>query len=320
MDKISRRNLIKATIAGGVGAMLPHLTRAEESKKENKGVNTRYIAAYDTESAMCLRGCRKIVEVHKRMEMPATFFIVCRTLEANPKEYKQLLDDPLFEIASHSWSHKMLRDNVFCGPAVSADEKKEEIFKSKEIIERVFERPCIGLRTPCGFDDGLNGAVDVQKLLQEAGYHYVSSLLWGPDYSMPALLTDPFNYTADGFPNLWELPGHGWHENLLKNNNGWGPKRLTLWPPVMPEAIPAKFVKTPEDEFAVNRVFLEKALEDNKPFVSLVWHPWSLYKFDPGMKMLELTFAHVHKLGLKPCTYAELYRQVSGQGDTISHA
>jgi len=30
------------------------------------------------------------------------------------------------------------------------------------------------------------------------------------------------------------------------------------------------------------------------------------------MKMLELTFTHVRKLGLKPCTYADLYRQVSG--------
>jgi peptidoglycan/xylan/chitin deacetylase (PgdA/CDA1 family) len=270
-----------------------------------------YIAAYDTESAACLRACHKIVEVHKRLEMPATFFITGKTLDANPKEYKELLTNPLFEVASHTWSHKMLRDNVFCGPAVSADEKREEIFKSKELIERVFERPCIGLRAACGFDIGLKGAVDVLKLMQEAGYKYVSSLLWGPDYSMPALIKEPFNYAADGFPDFWELPGHGWHENLLKNHNGWGPRRLTLWPSPMPEAIPSKFVKTAEDEFAVNRIFLEKARERDKTFVSLIWHPWSLYKFDPEMKMLELTFKHVRKLGLQPATYADLYKRVS---------
>jgi peptidoglycan/xylan/chitin deacetylase (PgdA/CDA1 family) len=80
---------------------------------------TRYIAAYDTESPACLAACRKIVEVHKRFEMPATFFILGKTLDANPSEYRQLLDHPLFEIATHTYTHQMLRDNNFCGSAVS---------------------------------------------------------------------------------------------------------------------------------------------------------------------------------------------------------
>ena len=309
MQKLSRRNFIKATIAGGVGAtVLPDLSKGRGKSK----TKTCYIAAYDTESSGCLAACRKIVEVHKRFEMPATFFILGKTLAANPKEYLELLDDPLFEIASHTYSHKMLRDNPFCGPAVSDEEKREEIFKAKEIIEGVFERPCIGIRPGCSFDNALRKAPDVLKLIQEAGFKYVSSLAWGPDYSMPALLRRPFNYKLDGFPDLWELPAHGWHENLLKNNNNWGPRRLTLWPPVMPEAIPPRFVSNPQEEFNVNRVFLEKAASTGKPFVSLIWHPWSLDSFDPEMKMLELTFTHVRKLGLKPCTYADLFWKVSG--------
>jgi len=55
-------------------------------------------------------------------------------------------------------------------------------------------------------------------------------------------------------------------------------------------------------------------LGTDKPFVSLIWHPWSLAIFDPDMKMLELTFTHVRGLGLKPCTYAQLYEYVSGSG------
>jgi hypothetical protein len=261
---------------------------------------------------VCLAACRKIVEAHERLQMPATFFITGKTLEANVQEYKDLLTNPLFEVASHTWSHKMLRGNVFCGSAVSAEEKREEIFRAKELIEQVFERPCVGLRAACGFDDGLKGAIDVLTLLREAGFKYVSSLLWGPDYSMPALIREPFHYGTDGFADLWELSGHGWHENLLKNHNGWGPRRLTLWPSPIPEAIPARFIRTPVEEFEVNRIFLEKAVETHKPHVSLVWHPWSLHKFDPDMKMLELTFAHARQLGLKPCTYADLLKQVAG--------
>jgi peptidoglycan/xylan/chitin deacetylase (PgdA/CDA1 family) len=289
-------------LAGAAG-----LSRTEASS----AARTWYIAAYDTESPACLAACRKIVAVHRRMDMPATFFITGRTLEANAREYKELLADPLFEVASHTWSHKLLCDNAMCGQAVSAQEKREEIFKAKELIEQVFERPCTGLRPAVGFDTALRGATDVLKLAHEAGFRYVSSLLWGPDCSMPALLREPFHYGDDGFADLWELPGHGWHENLLKDHNRWGSRRLTLWPAPMPEAIPAQFVKTPEDEFQVNRIFLEKARATAKPHVSLIWHPWSLHTFDPDMKMLESTFAHARRIGLVPGTYDGLARRMA---------
>jgi peptidoglycan/xylan/chitin deacetylase (PgdA/CDA1 family) len=308
MGCISRRELMGAALGA---AAMAHLVQDQAKAGVSGKTSTRYIAAYDTESPACLAACRKIVAVHKKLEMPATFFITGKTLEANAKEYKALLADPLFEVASHTWSHKLLCDNAMCGPAVSADEKREEIFRAKALIESVFERPCAGLRPAVGFDCGLKGAIDVLKLTQEAGFKYVSSLLWGPDCSMPALIEAPFHYGADGFSDLWELPGHGWHENLLKNHNRWGSKRLTLWPSPMPEGIPTKFVKTPHDEFEINRIFIEKAHKTNNPHLSLIWHPWSLHAFDPEMKMLELTFAHVRKLGLTPSTYADLYKQLA---------
>ncbi|MBN2271421.1 MAG: polysaccharide deacetylase family protein [Sedimentisphaerales bacterium] len=307
-SRILRREFIKTAVTGGVGlTVLPDIVKTQAAGE----TKTRYIAAYDTESASCLAACSKIVEVHKRFEMPATFFILGKTLEANPGEYRKLLDDPLFEIASHTYSHQMLRDNVFCGQAVSMDQRRDEIFKGKEAVERIFERPCMGLRPGCGFDNAFVGEPKVLELIKEAGFQYVSSLLWGPDYSLPALLRAPFNYEADGFPQIWELPGHGWHENLLKDHNRWGPRRLTLWPPPFPEAIPRGFCRTPADEFEVNKVFLDKAIETGKPFVSLIWHPWSLAKFDPDMKMLDLTFTHVRRLKMMPSTYAQLHKDAA---------
>jgi len=270
-----------------------------------------YIAAYDTESPACLGACRKIVKMHHKYEMPATFFITGKTLEANPDEYYKLLNDPLFEVASHTYSHKMLRDHPLCGRAVPEEQRYEEIVRGKLSVEKVFERPCIGIRPGCSFPDGMKGAPELLRVVSEAGLHYVSSVAWGPDYSLPAPLNQPFNYASDGYHNLWELPAHGWHENLLKNNNRWGARRLTLWPPLMPEAIPPNFISTPGEEFGINRVFIEKAISEDLLFVSLIWHPWSLNAFDPDMKMLDLTFDYVREVGLKPCTYAELFKEVS---------
>ncbi len=205
----------------------------------------------------------------------------------------------------------MLRDNPFCGSAIPLEDKKTEIFESKKIIEDVFERPCLGIRPGCGFDNGFRKAKDVLGFCEEAGYLYTSSLLWGPDYSLPTLLNEPFTYADDGFPGLWELPGHGWHENLLKNNNKMGPKRITLWPPAMPEAIPNGYISTPKEEFEINKIFIDKTLREKKTYISLIWHPWSLGQFDQEMKMLDFTFSYIRKNKFSPATYADLYQKLA---------
>jgi len=268
---------------------------------------TLYIAAYDTESPDCLEACRKIVEVHRRYEIPGTFFITGKTLEANPTEYRDLLDDPLFEVASHTYSHKMLRDHPFCGPAASEREIREEIFRGRECVERVFARSCVGLRAACGWDRGLKGAPDILRLIDEAGFRYVSTVAWGPDFTLPSPLREPFTYGHQGLADLWEFPGHGWHDNLLKGSHNWGPRRILLFPPLMPETIPDDYIETPEEEFAVNnKPFIDKAIADGMTYVSLIWHPWSLNMFDPGMEMLDVTFGYVRKRGMRTVTFSGL--------------
>ena len=91
MSRIRRRDFIKGAVAGGIGAGV--LADVAEAKKAEE-TETRYIAAYDTESAGCLAACEKIVEMHKRFEMPATFFIVGSVLDANIAKYRKLLNIP----------------------------------------------------------------------------------------------------------------------------------------------------------------------------------------------------------------------------------
>lgn len=285
---------------------------------------THYIAAYDTERAVgnqhvpsCLDACRRIVEIHRRHQMPATFFVVGKLLEAQSDAYRRLLDDPLFEIASHTWSHRMLRDQPFCGPGVTGDDLRTEIFRGREAIHQAFpDRSCIGLRPGCCWPDGLRGAPHVLQLVHEAGFSYVSSVLWGPDFTLPAPLNQASDYRDDGFPNLREYPGHGWHDNALKSMSRPGywtePKRLLAFPPLFPETIPTKPIATPDDEFNFNsKPFIDRARRQNLPYVSLIWHPWSLGAFDPQMRMLDLTFSYVRQHDLIPTTYADIHRNAT---------
>jgi hypothetical protein len=237
--------------------------------------------------------------------------IVGKTLEAHAREYRDLLDDPLFEIASHTWSHKMLRDHPWCGPAASAEQIWEEIFRGKEIVERVFERPCLGLRPGCSFDVGLRGAPNVLRLVADARFRYVSSLLWGPGVFAARTVDRAVQLRRRRLCGFVGVARTRLARKCSENHHRWGSRRLTLWPAMMPEAVPSNFVKTTDDEFAINRIFLEQALARQLPFVSLIWHPWSLDRFDPEMKMLELTFVHARELGLQPSTYAQVWRKIT---------
>jgi peptidoglycan/xylan/chitin deacetylase (PgdA/CDA1 family) len=282
---------------------------------------TRYIAAYDTEKAEdCLAACQRICEVHERFGFPATFFITGERLEAEGAQFRALLGPhtggkaPLFEIASHSYSHRMLRDHPFCGPAIEPEARLTEICRGKELVEQVFGQPCRGLRPGCGFVGGLQGDPWLVEAVAQAGYGYVSSFLWGPEYTVPALFEAPFSYAREGHAELWELPAHGWHENLLKGHNLTDrPQRILAWPSPFPEGVPLAPIQTPEQEFELNRLYIDRAIELGLPYVSLIWHPWSLGRFDPEGRMLERTFGYVQERGLEPTTYEAEWRRTAAR-------
>ena len=158
--------------------------------------STTFIPAYDTENPGCLQAVRTIVSKHEKYEMPATFFLVAQTLEENEAEYLALLKDhPLFEIGSHAYTHMVLRDTPSWGKAGPLDRFPHEIVDSKKRIEDSFEAEVVGFRPPVSAADGLMEAPEALRLVHEAGYRYVSSLAWGPDWSLPAL---PRGGVADG--------------------------------------------------------------------------------------------------------------------------
>ncbi|NJC88848.1 MAG: polysaccharide deacetylase [Desulfuromonas sp.] len=67
----------------------------------------------------------------------ATFFAGGKWLRSHPEQAGQLLADPLFEIGSHGWSHRNLRQ-------VSGKAMQEEIDLAGEILSALRPKPPIG--------------------------------------------------------------------------------------------------------------------------------------------------------------------------------
>ena len=218
---------------------------------------TRFIAAYDTEHAVdCLSACGPIKDVHAEFDFPATFFIVGKRLKRKGENIETCLVMSLHLKSLRIRTRiKCCATTPFCGPAPDNASRLQELQLGKELVEQTFGRPCVGLRPGCGFAEGLRGDEWLLSQVETTGFKYVSSVLWGPETTLPALLVSPSTYAEDGFPSLWELPGHGWHENLLKSHNLTDTvQRILAWPPQFPEAIPQGPVKTPEEEFAIHRI------------------------------------------------------------------
>lgn len=302
MKQYERREFLKKSVMGGIGIA----ALSKFSLPGSTGSQTMFLPAYDTESESCINNIHLITAVHRKYNMPATFFILADKLTIEGKKIlTQELNDPLFEIASHSFNHQLIVESSH-GKAAVASQIRKEIVDSKKAIEDAFGKQVAGFRPGVGFSTAFKEQKQVLDLVREAGYKYTSSMLWGPQNSLPAEIVEPFTYAVDGYADIIEIPGHGWHENLLKNNNKTGPVKVTLWPPAWPEVIPDHFIKTPDEEFAMNRLFIDRAATENKKHSSFIWHPWSMVLFDKDMKMLDLTFSYLKKLNLRVSTFRQL--------------
>lgn len=270
---------------------------------------TRYIAAYDTEHIeRCLPGVERLVALHRHYEAPATFFIVGRLLERDGPRYRALLDDPLFDVQTHTYSHPILKDSRPHGPAVSIEQMEIEVREGKRWVEEVFERECIGLRPGCGFENGFAGAPERLEIIRRHGIRFVSADLRGPLDSIPNDMAQAYTYEADGYGDLWEIPGHGWHDNVLKSWTG----HITYFPPVYDFAMPPGAPKTVVENFAQEGRWLEHAVELGLDFVSLVQHPSSILRFDEDMAPIELLLVRARQLGMRFTTYLDYYRELAG--------
>jgi peptidoglycan/xylan/chitin deacetylase (PgdA/CDA1 family) len=271
-----------------------------------------YIASYDLESMeMCVPAGGALAALHREYKRPATFFMVGRCLEAHGPALRKFLDDELFDLQSHTYSHKVFRN--IAGASTTADvDVRREVSEGMRWVTGIFGRPCIGLRTGCGYDGGMKGLPQVLSVCAEAGLSYVSSDLRGPGDTLPSPLKRPYTYAEQGFPKLWELPVHGWHDNVLK---GYCPRvGLVAYPPAEDWHLPPRAPKTPADHAAHHLLWVDRAREAGLPFVSIAFHPWSVFKYDPTLQELRLIFQGLAERGIPVTTCTAAWKKLSSGG------
>lgn len=288
---------------------------------EKEGLSmTSYVFSYDVEHPqLCMEALPIIVEIHRQYNVPATFFLLGKVIEQSSRELQELLsNEPLFDIQSHTYSHKLLKDNAMHGSGISLEEMRMELELGKRLVEETFGVECIGFRTPCGFYKGMQGEVERLSVIWSCGFKFISSDARGPADSIPSGLQQAYWYDAEGFPQLLELPAHGWHDNVLKDPDGSLEPRLMLpWPKLLPWGIPSRPTRTPEEELEVQKVWIDRALRYQLDYISLVYHPHSIYRLSKDCRIIRLLIEHVLSLGMPTTTYSQLYHRYASNPELV---
>ncbi len=254
----------------------------------------------------CLDGIAAVVEVHRNKNLPATFFLVAKLVETAAAELRAMLDDPLFDLQCHSYTHADIMQIVDDDHAL-----KLELIDSKHLLEDTFGREVIGFTTPAGFPEGLRKQKRQLEVLWNAGYRYVRSIGMGPFNTIPAPLTQPFWYADDGYPDFLELGLHAWHDNVLS-----GQPFAVHWPPLLPWGYPSKMPETAHEMYAAYAPGIEYIVNNNLMTYVPCFHPWSVYRVDRKALHIELLLTHaMQRMQVLSCTEFYKLARRSSNGD-----
>ena len=269
-----------------------------------------YIAAYDTESVMCLEGVRAITMQHLKYNVPATFFVVGELLEDKTfaSEMKSLLDNPLFDVQSHTYTHFSVIPRDGSTPDEAFKQRVfDEIKRTNDILQNTFNKKIIGFRTPCGYHDGLGRNKWLLNKLWYEGIRFISSQLVGPGTTVPAPLSNPYWNETDILRPLLELPGHGWHDNVVKGYN-----HVDLsWPPIFPWGYPTNKPSSPSDLFNIHKHEIDYVFNGEKyMYYSPIMHPWSIHRFNENAETINLLLKYIIDIGMEGRKFSDVYKDI----------
>jgi len=238
---------------------------------------------------------QKAMPLHDSLRVPCTAFLLGQTLIENTEIFKKLLDEPLWDIEQHTFSHVPLRA---VRPAYelhksvegeSLENIQEDIGKANAVLEDILGVQCKGLCTPKGHFQGLKGRKDILEILAANGLQFVRS--YGrneQDWQPVPFEIQPFWYEEEGFPEILEIPGQGWQDTIWRRTYGWKNRRHFL-----------EYLKESADYVIQHRLAW-----------SCGFHDWSCVREDPELNILSEFFEYVLERGATFLSHLDFFEML----------
>jgi peptidoglycan/xylan/chitin deacetylase (PgdA/CDA1 family) len=232
--------------------------------------------------------------LHNRLGVPATLFVVGQTLERWVPQIQDIAGDPIFDIQQHTYSHQLLKTvyiedgrSVRVVRGVTLEETREEVRKTSALLAEYLGVQCTGLTGPWCYYRGLRDRPDILRVLWEEGIRFTRTDGRNErDWHPVSIDLQPYWYDALGFPDVLEIPIHGWHDCVIRDEVlGW---------------------ENVDGYVESVRPYIERAAAEDRVF-SLCQHDWSSIRGDPQMRATETVIRYAQEQGLRFMSYRSYY-------------
>lgn len=236
---------------------------------------------------------RKLRETHR--EHPCTLFLLGQVIENNAHELEGLADDPMFDFQQHTYSHQLLKTvcmdkgdgEMVVYRGASLTEIEDEVAKTSELIRKYFDKECLGLTGPWGYYRGLADRPDILEILHRLGIRFTRTYARDHhDFQPVPFEVQPFWYEPQGFPDVLEIPIHGWQDVYWREISGW--QNITGYSSYLLECL----------DYVAER--------------DIVWshatHDWSSIRSDPEMSVIRDLLNAADRRGVEVEAYDKFYQ------------
>ncbi len=209
----------------------------------------------------------------------------------------------LNEIQQHSYSHKVFRQvpKRIDPQILSVADFANDVLRAGRTIERILGVRPNGLRTPVGYSEDLASVPELVSLLSQAGINYVSSDLKMADEYRAVLTSErqPHTYSSIGFPNVVEIPSHGFHDTVFTV------EKAKLWfnsAPMSQDGMLEHYTSLLREAELIAR-------EGKKVSVALCLHPWAVMEYDPQLEIHKKIVGIARNRGVEIVSYGKVAEQ-----------
>lgn len=146
---------------------------------------------------------RRIFEILRSEQVPATIFVSGRWLEAHPAEARELAADPLIEFGNHSWDHPHFT-------RIKLARMDAEVEQTQAALARLGRR-AVAFRPPFG-DWSPKVVREIRRLFR------LPTVMWDVVSRDPSrksttegIISEVLEHTQAGSIIIFHINGRGWH-------------------------------------------------------------------------------------------------------------
>ncbi len=169
-------------------------------------------------------------DLYHELDIPVTFFLTGKVIEAYPDTWRSLEDDPLIHLEAHTYNHLLLKTvclkvppgmeihnsrDYFLKRGASLEEIESDLSQCVQVFRDVIGRPPRGLTGPWGYYRGLQDRPDILDIVASHGFKFLRTFLRDQWDGQPVPLTwTPFFYSPQGHPDILECLVHGYQDDF----------------------------------------------------------------------------------------------------------